>query len=166
MRGKGITYDTGFISGGASTHEPFDPEIVKHEMRIIRDDLHCNAVRMTGGHPDRLEIAACFAAGLGLEVWFSPFWREDQLRLDPVRGRRLDTLRLRLMLDGDYSRDENEQATYLRELLDIFNAEGVDTAFVCTFASYNLPHRSNPREDFDNAVPRSALPFCRHVIPS
>ena len=43
------------------------------------------------------------------------------------------------------------QATYLRDLLDIFNDEGVDTAFVCTFASYNLPHRSNPREDFDMA---------------
>ena len=41
--------------------------------------------------------------------------------------------------------------TYLRDLLDIFYAEGVDTAFVCTFASYNLPHRSNPREDFDMA---------------
>jgi hypothetical protein len=56
-----------------------------------------------------------------------------------------------LRLLGDYVRDENEQATYLRELLDIFNAESVDTAFVCTFASYNLPHRGNPREDFDLA---------------
>ncbi len=73
MRGKGITYDTGFISGGESTHEPFDPEVVKREMRIIRDDLHCNAVRVTGGHPDRLEIAASHAADAGLEVWFSPF---------------------------------------------------------------------------------------------
>ena len=73
MRGKGITYDTGFISDGMSTREPFDPEIVKREMRIIRDDLHCNTVRITGGHPDRLEIAASYAADVGLEVWFSPF---------------------------------------------------------------------------------------------
>src|SRR5437660_8701510 len=73
MRGKGITYDTGFISDGESTHEPFDPEVVKREMRIIRDDLHCNAVRDTGGHPDRLEIAASHAADAGLEIWFSPF---------------------------------------------------------------------------------------------
>lgn len=73
MRGKGITYDTGFISAGETTHEPFDPEVVKREMRIIRDDLHCNTVRITGGNPDRLEIAASHAADVGLEVWFSPF---------------------------------------------------------------------------------------------
>jgi hypothetical protein len=56
-----------------------------------------------------------------------------------------------IRLVGDYSRYENEQAAYLRDLLDIFYTEGVDTAFVCTFASYNLPHRSDPREDFDMA---------------
>src|SRR5439155_23882442 len=56
-----------------------------------------------------------------------------------------------LRLNGDYIRAEDEQATYLRELLDIFNAEGIDSAFVNTFARYDLPHRSNPREDFDMA---------------
>src|SRR5437773_2666024 len=82
MRGKGITYDTGFITEGVSTHEPFDPQVVKREMRIIRDDLHCTTVRITGGHPCRLEIAASHAADVGLEVWFSPFTTElttDQL---------------------------------------------------------------------------------------
>src|SRR6476661_8101993 len=73
MRGKGINYDTGFLSAGTSTHEPFDPEVVRREMRIIRDDLHCTAVRITGGDPDRLEIAARHAADAGLEVWFCPF---------------------------------------------------------------------------------------------
>src|SRR2546423_11553974 len=42
-------------------------------MRVIRDDLHCTAVRITGGDPGRLEIAAKHAADAGLEVWFSPF---------------------------------------------------------------------------------------------
>src|SRR6476661_9048188 len=73
MRGKGINYDTGFLSAGTSTHEPFDPEVVRREMRIIRDDLHCTAVRITGGAPDRLEIVAAHAADAGLEVWFCPF---------------------------------------------------------------------------------------------
>src|SRR5918911_951465 len=73
MRGKGINYDTGFLSAGTSTHEPFDPDVVRREMRVIRDDLHCTAVRITGGDPDRLEIAATHAADAGLEVWFSPF---------------------------------------------------------------------------------------------
>src|SRR5215216_841632 len=73
MRGKGINYDTGFINKGVSSREPFDIEVVKRELQIIRDDLHCNAVRVTGGDPERLEIAASIAVEAGLEVWFSPF---------------------------------------------------------------------------------------------
>lgn len=38
-------------------------------MRVIREDLHCTAaVWITGGDPDRLEIAARHAAEAGLEV--------------------------------------------------------------------------------------------------
>ncbi|MFD7285913.1 hypothetical protein [Streptomyces sp. NPDC059863] len=73
MRAKGITYDTGFIREGVNSRERFDPEVVERELRVIRDDLHCDAVRVTGGDPDRLEVAAGFAAALGLEVWFSPY---------------------------------------------------------------------------------------------
>jgi hypothetical protein len=54
-------------------------------------------------------------------------------------------------LDGDYVRDEQEQVAYLRELLELFEAEGVDTAFAYTFANYHLPHRAEPREDLDMA---------------
>ena len=73
LRAKGISYDTGFIRKGATSRECFDSEVVKRELRIIRDDLHCNAVRVIGGDPERLELAATFAAELGLEVWFSPY---------------------------------------------------------------------------------------------
>jgi len=73
MRIRGITYDTGFASAGSTTHEPFLPEMVQREMQIIHDDLHCNAVRITGAYPDRLDIAAQFAAKAGLQVWFCPF---------------------------------------------------------------------------------------------
>ena len=54
-----------------------------------------------------------------------------------------------MRINGDHVRDEQEQATYLRELLDVFIAEGVDAAFACTFVCYGLPHRSDPREDLD-----------------
>jgi hypothetical protein len=302
MRGKGISYDTGFFNQGVSTHEPFDSEVVRREMAIIRDDLHCNAVRVTGGDPDRLEIAARHAAEAGLEVWFSPFTcdltteemlavladcagRAERLRregaevvlvtgaelslvnagflpgatladrldllttpqarlpaliaqvparLDDFLGRAVTVVRARfggrityasipfeavnwapfdlvsvdayrsieiadryrdairalvaqgkpvaitefgcatykgaadkgarggmivewdetitpLQLDGDYTRDETEQVTYLRELLGIFEDEGVDTAFVYTFANYHLPHRHGRRDDLDMA---------------
>ena len=56
-----------------------------------------------------------------------------------------------LRLNGDYIRDEDEQATYLRELLEIFTEEGVDSAFVFTFVLYQLPYRADPREDLDMA---------------
>lgn len=54
-------------------------------------------------------------------------------------------------LDGDYERNEDEQATYLRELLDIFEQENVDSAFWFTFAGYNYPHRADRRRDLDLA---------------
>ena len=58
-----------------------------------------------------------------------------------------------LRLNGEYERDEVEQVRYLREVLDIFDAEGVDSAFVFTFESTQLPHRpgGDPRDDLDRA---------------
>src|SRR5215470_15764413 len=72
LRGKGISYDTGFSFDGI-TRRPFDHEVVRRELQIIREDLHCTAVRLFGNDLDQLEFAACYAADLGLEVWFSPF---------------------------------------------------------------------------------------------
>ncbi|MET9558358.1 hypothetical protein [Streptomyces sp. NPDC006645] len=73
MRTFGITYDTGFTTAGTTTREPFDSAVVRREMRIIRDELGCDAVRVTGGDRDRLETAARHAADARLEVWYSPF---------------------------------------------------------------------------------------------
>jgi len=303
-----MTYDTGFVRNGGISRERFDPEVVKRELAIIRDDLHCNAVQIIGGDPERLELAASYAAGLGLEVWFSPYPLEltadeilplftdcaeraerlrkggaevvfvtgvelslmnqgflpgdtvdDRLglllsqppdrrreRLAEVSARVNDFLRGavavvrerfrgrityaaipvervdwtpfdiasvelirsaevagqfregvrnlvaggkpvaitgfgtaayrgagdrggRIMeileydkdtgapvrLNGEYVRDEAGQATYLAELLEIFDTEGVDSAFVFLFALSNLPHRpdGDPRHDLDLASP-------------
>lgn len=54
MRAKGISYDTGFVHKGENSREPFDAATVRRELGIIRDDLHCNAVRVMGGDPERL----------------------------------------------------------------------------------------------------------------
>jgi len=274
-------------------------------MQIIRNDLHCSAVRITGGDPDRLEIAATHAADAGLEVWFCPFTNgltQDELldiladcadRAERLRQRGVeivlltgsevslftsgflpgktlneriavvaDPLRVRPMIgevrvrindflrraveivrarfngpvsyasilplegvdwspfdiistdaayrtsstathfrdnvrafvaqgrgqgkrvaitefgcsthrgagdlagrdgsnivwgddgravrpNGDFTRDENEQANYVRESLEVFDAEGIDAAFVYTFARYDLPHRADPHIDLD-----------------
>lgn len=300
MRAKGINYDTGFFNKGASTREPFDLAEVRRELEIIRDDLHCNAVRITGGDAGRLDEAARIAAELGMEVWFAPFTcdlseaemldlladcaeRAERIRtggaavvlvlgaeisllnrgympgdtlgerveilsdlprlraamatvpaqvnaffaraVPLVRARfggpityaampfeRVDWARFDIIaldnyrtaevahhfaesmravvaqgkpvaitefgctpyrgaasrssrsgeivvwnpetampagLNGDYVRDEAEQATYIRELLEIFDDAGIDSTFVFTFVQYVLPHRANPRDDLD-----------------
>ncbi|GGN12738.1 hypothetical protein FHR83_003633 [Actinoplanes campanulatus] len=73
MRVFGMNYDTGFVSAGSTTHEPFDPETVRRDLHVIRDELHCDAVRVSGGIQDRLELTARLAAEAGLEVWYCPF---------------------------------------------------------------------------------------------
>jgi len=305
MRAKGMAYDTGLVSDGVNSLERFDPEVVRRELTIIRDDLHCNAVQIVGGDPQRLELAARAGTELGLEVWFSPYpldLRPDQIlallldcaeraerlraagaevvfvagvelslmnrgfvdgdRVDERLGRllanpdgraeRIAEVRSRLnrflrdavagirerfhgkvtyaaipfegvdwdlfdfvtlelirsaevagqfrdgvrnlvaqskpvavtgfgtatwrgasdvaprsmeileydaatraplRLNGPYERDEAGQAAYLRELLDIFDSEGVDSAFVYLFALYSFPHRpdGDPRDDLDLA---------------
>ncbi|HEY3505384.1 MAG TPA: hypothetical protein VGN37_21685 [Actinocatenispora sp.] len=304
MRGKGMTYDTGFVRAATTSRERFDERTVRRELAIIRDDLHCTAVQIIGGDPDRLELAARCAAEAGLEVWFSPYplelttdamlalfadcaERAERLRrtgaevvfvtgveltlmnrgflpgdtVDERLGRLLGTadgrserlaeasrllgaflteavplVRARFhgrvtyaciqfervdwalfdivsvelirsaevadryregvralvagdkpvaitgfgtatwrgaadvaprsmeilaydpdgtnpRLTGEYVRDEAEQAAYLSELLEIFETEGVDSAFVFLFALSNLPHRpdGDPRDDLDLA---------------
>ncbi|CUU57356.1 hypothetical protein Ga0074812_11216 [Parafrankia irregularis] len=79
MRARGMTYDTGLVTHGRISREHLDPVVVRRELTVIRDDLHCNAVQIIGGDPGRLELAAGCAAELGLEVWFSPY----PLELDP-----------------------------------------------------------------------------------
>lgn len=307
MRAKGIAYDTGFVSDGVNSLERFDLEVVRRELAIIRDDLHCNAVQIVGGDPRRLELAARAATDLGLEVWLSPYpldlepdqvlallldcaERAERLRAAGadvvfvagvelslmnrgfVDGHRLDERLGRLLADPDgraeriaevrsrldrflrtavaairerfhgkitygaipyegvdwelfdvvtlelirsaevagqfrdavrdlvaqpkpvavtgfgtatwrgagdvaprsmeileydpatraplrlnarYERDEAGQAAYLHELLDIFDSEGVDSAFVHLFALHSLPHRpdGDPRDDLDLASP-------------
>lgn len=76
MRTAGINYDTGFVLGENSRPD-FDAAAVEREMHVIADDLHCNAVRVSGSDPARLEVAARAAVrarppGLGLTVRHRP----------------------------------------------------------------------------------------------
>src|SRR5690606_38371820 len=73
VRGKGVNYDTGTHPAGRPTRVSFDGDAVRRDMRVIADELHCTAVRVTGDDPDRLAVAAAHAADAGLEVWLSPF---------------------------------------------------------------------------------------------
>jgi hypothetical protein len=54
-------------------------------------------------------------------------------------------------VDGDYARDEAGQAREITECLDIFEAGGVDLAFVHTFIQPLSAWNPDPRFDFDLA---------------
>jgi hypothetical protein len=71
MRRRGVLYDVGRVLG-FNWRPVFEPAVVRRELRIIRDDLHCNVVKVCGRDLDRLTVAAHEALALGLEVWFSP----------------------------------------------------------------------------------------------
>ena len=73
MKRKGINYDVGIEFHHDYLSRPkFDAAIVHHELEIIRNDLHCNAIRISGTDVDRLIVTAEAALKQGLEVWLSP----------------------------------------------------------------------------------------------
>ncbi len=78
MKRKGVSYDVGRVMAG-NWRPVFNPEIVHRELEIIKNDLHCNAVRICGLDIERLIAAAEDALKLGLEVWLSPeMWDKSQ----------------------------------------------------------------------------------------
>ena len=83
MNRKGVCYDIGSVMG-FNWRPRFRPEEVRRELQIIKDDLHCNAVRISGQDLGRLVMASGDALERGLEVWFHPtLWDrnpEDTLR--------------------------------------------------------------------------------------
>lgn len=71
MKRRGVLYDAGRVLG-LNWRPVFDRQTVRRELQIIRDDLHCNAVKICARDLDRLVAASEDALRLGLEVWFSP----------------------------------------------------------------------------------------------
>jgi hypothetical protein len=73
MKRYGMNYDVGTMTSHNSLSRlSFDPAAVRREMEIIKRDLHCNAIRISGQDMARLAIASEYALQQGLEVWFSP----------------------------------------------------------------------------------------------
>lgn len=126
MRAKGIAYDTGFVQNGRASIDHLDPDSVRRDLRVIRDELHCTAVHLVGGDPARLERAAGIAAALGLEIWFSPYpldltldetltlFRDCAERAERIRAAGAEvvfvagvelTLMIRGLVDGDGIQD-------------------------------------------------------------
>jgi hypothetical protein len=69
---KGINYDVGTETFGYLSRPSFDDGAVRSDLKVIKSELHCDSVRISGTRPDRLLKAAELALDLGLEVWLSP----------------------------------------------------------------------------------------------
>jgi hypothetical protein len=54
------------------TRPEFDLAAARRDLGVIKNDLHCNVVRISGEDPGRLTAAARDALEQGLEVWLSP----------------------------------------------------------------------------------------------
>jgi hypothetical protein len=123
---------------------------------VISTDAGYRSIELAGRFPDDIRAFVAQATAQGKPAAITEFGCTTHRGAADLGGRG-DTIvewdddgrprRLR----GGYARDEAEQATYVRELLEIFDAEGVDTAFVNTFARYDLPHRGDPDQDLDMA---------------
>jgi hypothetical protein len=73
LRYKGVNYDVGIDFNDHFNSRPtFDTDVIKRELQIIRDDLHCTDVRLSGTSIERLVSAGKIALELNLGVWFSP----------------------------------------------------------------------------------------------
>jgi hypothetical protein len=64
---------------GGNWRPTFDLKIIHRELEIIKNDLHCNAVRICGLDIGRLIKAGEVALKQGLELWLSPeMWNKSQ----------------------------------------------------------------------------------------
>jgi len=68
---RGINYDIGTEMGG-NWRPDYDPKTVERELEIIKNDLHCNAVGISGKDIGRVVTTAEAALNQGLEAWLSP----------------------------------------------------------------------------------------------
>lgn len=73
MKYKGVTYDVGTeYYPKVFTIDPFDAAKVKVDMQAIKNQLHCNSVRIYGKEAQKLMSATEIALQEGLNVWLSP----------------------------------------------------------------------------------------------
>ncbi len=79
MKRKGVCYDVGRAMLGGDWRPNYNPKVVHRELEIIKNDLHCNAVRICGLDLERLRTSVEDALEQGLEVWMSPeMWDRNQ----------------------------------------------------------------------------------------
>ena len=74
MKYRGVVYDVGLqFSPGIFSVDPFNPELVKYDMKVLANEVHANAVRIEGEDIQRLVVATEAAHAEGLKILFNPW---------------------------------------------------------------------------------------------
>ncbi|KLU60498.1 hypothetical protein CEB3_c33490 [Peptococcaceae bacterium CEB3] len=68
---RGVNYDVGTVMG-VNWRPDYHPQTTERELEIIKNDLHCNAVGISGKDINRVVVTAEAALSLGLEAWLNP----------------------------------------------------------------------------------------------
>ena len=77
MKRKGVVYDVGEVQVW-NWRPDYSPELVRRELAIIAEDLHCTAVKIRSRDIGRLVLTGAAAAELGLEAWLCPeLWEKS-----------------------------------------------------------------------------------------
>lgn len=71
MMVKGVNYDVG-TEMGVNWRPDYNPTTVHRELEIIKKDLHCNAVGISGKNIKRVVVTAEDALSQGLAAWLNP----------------------------------------------------------------------------------------------
>lgn len=102
MNRRGVCYDVGRVMMDKNFRPEFEGDTIKHELKIIKEDLHCNVVKIYGKDVKRLMKASEFALNLGLEVWVSPeLWdKTPEDTMEYLVGAAVETEKLRLKYEG------------------------------------------------------------------
>ncbi|WP_283136715.1 hypothetical protein [Rhizohabitans arisaemae] len=71
---KGVNYDVGtnYLPDGGLSRRVWRPDLMRQEIRAIREHLHANSVGVYGTDLDRLVQTATVALEEGLHVWLQP----------------------------------------------------------------------------------------------
>jgi hypothetical protein len=71
---RGVVYDVGLqFNPGTYSVEPYNPDLVKYDMKVIKNELHANTVRIEGEEISRIVDATLAAHNVGLKVFFNPW---------------------------------------------------------------------------------------------
>jgi len=149
MRNYGINYDTGLTADGDCTRTSFDDAVVRRDLQIIATDLR--DADNAAGYRDALRAYRRFGKPMAVTEFGCRTYRGAAGR-GGMGWMIVDEKSDPPVIPGIYERDEEELVRRLHDMLAVYEAEDIDSAFWFTFAGFEQPrHHTDPHRDLDLA---------------